>query len=161
MKQSLWEKFVCELYQPRNVETGVTDLRWKMFMRTQCEPEKLPPTKGALLKTIKRAHYQSIVWHRCNLANQSLPPPTNYGWSVKDGYYEPIASLDNFAPSNLANFIRCNCKVSKCSGVCSCRSQGVTCTEMCNCGAEDEDCHNILNNDQSEDNDVEDSGLTL
>ena len=74
------ETFVCQLYEPGTTVEDVGDLRWKLFTKKQLEAQKLPPTQGALHKTIARAHYQAMVWHQDNIPHPQLPPATTYGW---------------------------------------------------------------------------------
>ena len=57
------EEYVCELYGVRK-ETDINKARYKLFTnRTKLpEPQKLPPTKDALLLHFKRVNFQTRQW---------------------------------------------------------------------------------------------------
>ena len=52
------EQYVCQLYIPSTQITETGPLCWNLFSKKQAEAEKLPPTHGALVEKIMRAHYQ-------------------------------------------------------------------------------------------------------
>ena len=37
--------------------------RWRIFSAKQLDATKLPPTRDALLQTVSRAHYQTMIWY--------------------------------------------------------------------------------------------------
>ena len=84
------EKFVCELYVPNTSLTTVKELRWLLFRKKQAHSERLPPTRGALLQAVLRAHYQAIVWDNDVVANPDIPSPENYGWEKSDNRWFPV-----------------------------------------------------------------------
>ena len=84
------EKFVCELYVPNTSLTTVKELRWLLFRKKQAQSERLPPTRGALLQAVLRAHYQAIVWDNDVVANPDIPSPENYGWEKSDNRWFPV-----------------------------------------------------------------------
>jgi hypothetical protein len=126
--------------------SSVKDLRWQLYSRKQAEGENLPPTMGALMEHIKRAHYLAMVYRRNLVSIQDLPSPDHYGWkfNVDRGVYEPVMTLIPPAPSALINLVKCNCKKG-CTKNCSCAKNILSCTEMCGCV--DFDCKNPYNND--------------
>ena len=84
------EKFVCELCVPNTSLTSVKDLRWLLFRKKQAQSERLPPTRGALLQAVLRAHYQTMVWNNDVVANPDITSPKNYGWEKSDNRWLPV-----------------------------------------------------------------------
>ena len=68
------EEYVCQLYGEKN-ERVINNCRFKIFAKKKIPtPERLPPTKDALLLHFRRANYQSYEWKRaldkdCNLVD--------------------------------------------------------------------------------------------
>jgi hypothetical protein len=54
------EAFICLLYRSPFETLGKT--RWFLFSNKQKQDEALPPTKGAAIHHIRRAHYQTMKW---------------------------------------------------------------------------------------------------
>ena len=114
-----------------------------MFKKSFAEAEKLPPTKGALIQHIKRAHYQALVWYNDEIANPKLPNAIDYGWKIENNLYTPVVTLLPPAPKAVLELVRCNCVKEMCrTARCSCKRANVVCTEMCICEASDEICEN-------------------
>ena len=130
-----------------------------MFKKKCPEPQKLPPTRDALLCHLKRANYATAVV-KCALEQfPNIPGPDGHGWIVEEGILQVQWMLRNPIPDDLIEFISCNCKKSKCMNKqCICISHGLNCTDMCNCN----DCDNgssfdVNNNFQDSDVETEDS----
>lgn len=141
------ELYVCQLYCPKTSITDIGKLRWFLFKQKQAESEKLPPTKSALRQMVLRAHYQALIWECDIIANPQIPPPTDYGWEMKDGMYEPMMTLMPPAPAAIIYLVHCNCKVSRCMSMqCKCKHSGLVCTELCNCSIDDECENNVITN---------------
>lgn len=139
------EQFVCALYDRDTCLTSVAEVRWKLFCKTQAEAEKLPPTNGALHQKILRAHYQSMIWSADIVPKPDLPPPSNYGWTERDGLYEPVPTLIPPAPDSVVELVRCQCSKSKCETTrCTCKQHKLHCTEMCKCQSNDTLCRNNI-----------------
>ena len=137
------ERFVCMLYDSTKIKT-VKDLRWHLYSRKQAEGENLPPSMGALIEHIKRAHYMAMVYKRNLVCIQDLPRPESYGWKFIDdrGIFEPIMTLLSPAPTAIIDLVKCNCKKG-CSRGCSCRKAILGCIELCGCI--EFDCQNPYN----------------
>lgn len=73
------EQYVCVLYKPGTSLRTVAELHWKLFCEKQAEGEKLPPTRGAVLQMILRAHYQAVIWEADMIPMPELPSPSEYG----------------------------------------------------------------------------------
>ena len=53
------EQFVCGVYHPNSKgDRSLRDTRYVLFNKKVAECEKLPPTKGAFIQHMKRAHRQ-------------------------------------------------------------------------------------------------------
>ena len=150
------EMFVCKLYDPRTQSTSIAEVRWKIFSAKQLEATKLPPTRDALLQTISRAHYQSMIWWYDNVAKPDLPSPTLYGWKKEDEILVPVTTVLPAAPKAVIELVKCGCVKSKCAqNSCACRSNGLNCTELCGCFADEETCLNTGHDDEMSDSDEE------
>ena len=120
------------------------------------KPEILPPTFEAARQHSLRVYHQVQDW-KC-LGHSSLLP-TDWGWYIEQNMYHPIMSLQDPAPPNILNVVRCNCKSSsknQCgTNLCSCRKSGLVCVSACG------GCHGVgCNNTRSvlpEENAIEES----
>ena len=92
------EQFVCQLYLPDTDLCELSSVRWHIFKKSCAESEKLPPTKGALVEHIKRAHYQAMVWYHDNVAKPDIPEPSDYGWTVANSQFIPVITYLPAAP---------------------------------------------------------------
>ena len=144
MKNKL-EQYVCLLYEPGTVLTSVAELRWKLFCKKQAEGERLPPTRGALLQMILRAHYQAMIWEADIIAMPELPSPSDYGWKIDGGSFVPVPTTEPPAPQAVVELVKCTCVKTHCES-CSCKKHNMFCTEMCSCAAGDNICQNIIEN---------------
>ena len=103
----------------------------EMTAKGEVKPENLPPTESAAINHSLRVHHQTIIWE--SLARTSINP-LEWGWKEENGKLTPIQTDDNVAPSDLLNFIRCNCKSlnNMCSShQCTCRRYGLKCVAAC------------------------------
>lgn len=57
MVSRMLELYMCRLYLPSFQIATVKELRWFLFSKKQYTDEKLPSTKAALERMIKRANY--------------------------------------------------------------------------------------------------------
>jgi hypothetical protein len=153
-------KFLCQLFNA-NLTTA-NALRWHMFRQLKVNQgvEKLPPTEGAMIEHILRAHLQANVWVQDLRRKPNLLDPTTLGWSQEeDGSRLPIVSKVPPAPEAVVELVRCGCGVSKCSGTCSCKSNSLPCTDLCGCRADDEKCNNKNADQENNDADEENEDL--
>ena len=102
-----------------------------MFTKGVVDPSKMPPTESAAIQHTLRVYYQCTVWKP--LRDFSFDPCL-WGWVIEEGVYTPLQSSQECAPSNLLQFIRCKCKNSCSSNLCSCKKHGLKCVFACkNC----------------------------
>ena len=120
-------------------------LRWFLFKQLKEEQgvDKLPPTQGAWIEHIRRAHVQANIWCQDMVLNPTYLDPLTLGWRIADKRLLTVLSRDPQAPASVLQLVRCNCEKSKCSRRCSCRVNNVVCTELCKCGGEGDSCTNI------------------
>ena len=79
-----------------------------------------------------RIHPQVMQWM---LLNTTCLVPTEWGWQLINGKYEPIPTDLEPGPKELLKVIRCSCKPSvrnHCNtGKCTCPNNGLNCIEAC------------------------------
>ena len=141
------EEFLCYLFCPSGLQIGqATTLRWFLFKQLKDDQgvDKLPPTRGAWIEHIRRAHVQANIWHQDMVLNPTYLDPLTLGWRNSDNKLLTVLSQVAPAPVSVLQLVRCNCGKSKCSRRCSCRGSNVVCTELCKCGGEDDSCTNII-----------------
>jgi hypothetical protein len=117
---------------------SLNHLRYVTYMRLvstsnrRPRPEKLPPTDRAAYFHSLRVHLQ-IVQGKCLI--ESDLNPTEWGWTLSNDCYVPVATDRAVAPDDILNVNRCQCQVSSplpCSSArCSCRSHGLPCVAAC------------------------------
>lgn len=144
------EAFICSLYSASNkCFKSLAELRWWLFAQRQVSTDNMPPTQAALKPAIQRCHYQCTEWNRDTQAHPNLPTPTDYGWKLANGEFEPIMCTIPCAPEEILNLIKCACKKNNCSQRCKCSTQKIHCTEMCECAADPEFCSNIRTDEKN------------
>ncbi|XP_014665031.1 PREDICTED: uncharacterized protein LOC106807252 [Priapulus caudatus] len=140
------EEFLCSLSCPSGVHIGQANmLRWFLFKQLKDEQgvDELPPTQGAWIQHIRRAHVQANIWHQDMVLKPTCLDPLTLGWRNLDKKLLTVLSQVAPAPVLVLQLVRCNCEKSKCSRRCSCRGNNVVCTELCKCGGEGDSCTNI------------------
>ena len=112
----------------------LNDLRYRKYcaimasQKKNLKPEYLPPTESAADQHILRAFIQSKDWM---LLDSMTSPPTDFGWTQNaDGIYEPVGSLEEYAPLVLRDMTACKCKVG-CGNRCRCKQSGLSCIDAC------------------------------
>lgn len=155
------EEYICSVYMPKLKIKTLSELRWWLFTKKQVEGANMPPTQAALHPAIRRAHYQAIIWQRAHIPKPNIPPPTDFGWIIKENEYLPVMCDMPCAPQELVSSVRCSCVKSRCQASCKCAQNGVPCTEMCSCSAETDKCENVgdLDDVDYDDGDIEDPTL--
>jgi len=154
------EEFLCSLFCPRKLQiTQAHNLRWQLFKTLKAEQgvETLPPTHGAWLEHIKRAHVQANVWSQDLVLNPVVLDPLQLGWQLQDGKLQPIMTKEAPGPEAVMRLVRCCCASSTtaCSRRCSCRQNNLVCTELCHCAGDQDKCNNIDFQTISDGQDVE------
>ena len=153
------EEFLCALFCPRRLHiTQAKDLRWHLFKLLKPEQgvDKLPPTHGAWLEHIRRAHVQASVWSQDLVLDPVIPNPLELGWQQQDGRLVPVLTEEAPAPDAVLQLTRCSCASTDrtCSGRCSCRHHNLVCTELCHCAGDEDKCHNtqptVIGQDEEE-----------
>ena len=92
------------------------------------DPSKLPPTNNASQQHTLRVLFQCAVWRELN---QTCLDPLAWGWKKDGTSFVPIKTEMDCAPSEVLNFIRCKCKTSCTSKLCSCKKHGLSCVLAC------------------------------
>jgi len=94
------------------------------------QPEKLPPSERAGYFHLLRVHLQAVEW-------KTLSPgtllPTDWGWTIEAGQLTPITTDLPVAPDEILHIVRCGCKTSCSSALCTCRKNGLKCMLACKC----------------------------
>ena len=81
----------------------------------------IPPTKEALSQVVKRANYAALSWENCGQPFQTLPSPEQHGWIGEQ--FLPVACNTAPAPSSVLQLVKCSCKGSCATRVCSCKKK--------------------------------------
>jgi hypothetical protein len=141
------EEFLYQLFCPRKSHfTQASKLRWHLFktLKTEQGVDKLPPTHGAWLEHIRRAHVQANVWSQDLVVDPVILDPVQLGWQMQDGRLLPVLIKEAPAPVAVMQLVRCNCasKSNTCSRRCSCKQHNLVCTELCKCAGDEDQCHN-------------------
>ena len=149
------EKFVCTLYGAKEaIDTDYA--RYQKFIagKKSPEPQKLPPTRDALLCHCKRVSFATAMVKKSLYPFGDVPDPDGYGWSMIDDKLEIQWILRDPAPPEVLQLISCGCKKSKCSSrTCMCVSHGLVCTDLCSCN----DCENCSHQDDDDSSSSEES----
>lgn len=141
------EAFVCKMYVPTTTEVSIHVLRCSMFRQPKMTIENLPPTKDALEQHIKRANYQTLIWHQSMVTNPQLPSPFASGWKLEDNALKPLLATKDPISVKCFKFAVCNCTETgyKCrTRQCNCRKNNLRCSQSCSCT---EWCQNPNNED--------------
>lgn len=145
------EEFVCSLYGAKQCK-DVNEARYAKFCSTvrATEPQKLPPTRDALLCHCKRVSYVTAVVKKSLNNHPNIPNPyEGYGWVLREGKLEIQWMLLPPAPDQVMQLITCGCKTGCSTRACSCKSNGLSCTDLCKC----KDCVNSTNYDTDDSTD--------
>jgi len=141
------EEFLCTLFSPLRMQiTQAKNLRWQLFkqLKTEQGVDKLPPTHGAWLEHIRRAHVQASFWSQDLVLDPVIVDPMQLGWHQLDGRLLPVLSKEAPAPEAVLQLVRCNCASTNntCSRRCSCKHHNLVCTELCRCAGDEDICYN-------------------
>lgn len=107
--------------------------RYRMYLagilkKTKFELGKIISTVDALEQHMKKIYLQVQYWihgeENCSLN------PTDWGWKLVNGTYEPISMTRDPAPAKLLVNVSCGCKTG-CGARCGCRKNGISCTLAC------------------------------
>ena len=91
------EAFLCALFCPRRHHvTQAKDLRWHLFKQLKPDQgvDKLPPTHGAWLQHIRRAHVQASIWLQDIVRDPVIPNPLEHGLQRQDGRLLPVLNKE-------------------------------------------------------------------
>ena len=149
------EEFVCCLYGMEK-ETSINEARYQIFSKSKSipDPERLPPTRDALMLHLDRVNFQAFEWKHA-LENLPRASPVGHGWKMTDGSLQIDWMHEKPAPDALLGLVRCKCKKNKCqANTCDCFALGYVCTSACSCKQCNNDEVNVSNDD--EDNGDED-----
>ena len=148
------ECFVSRLYGSK--ANNVNEARYNKFCSSKKkipEPQKLPPTRDALLQHCKRVSYVTAIIKSSLENSPTIPDPEGYGWKLEDGKMIVDWILLPMAPADVLIQISCNCKKTRCrTQACECKSHGLQCTDLCGCVS----CNNDHEDSSSESEDEDD-----
>ena len=99
----------------------ISNTRYRLFVQSKYEGEKLPPTKGALKKHLLRALFQLLIWSSAHLAIIPDHEPREFGWDLQGNDYVAQTTDDLIAPKAVVELVSCNCKGNCSSRRCSCQ----------------------------------------
>ena len=124
-----------------------------------CQAEKLPPTKGALVPAVKRAQHQVQIWANAIISNPEASNQESYGWQRIDGLFVSVMTTLPPAPDAIVELVKCGCSKTKCgSARCKCVANKLVCFELCSCDDTEETCLNrtsSTSSDSDNDSDIE------
>ena len=135
------ERFVLKLYGLKGC-TDVNEGRYVKFTSSKITPppQKLPPTRDALLCHCKRVSFVTAMVKKSLETDFQMPSPDGYGWSITEGKLSIVWIILPPAPDEVLQLVSCNCKKSSCRrGNCNCLGYNLACTDLCGCG---ENCEN-------------------
>ena len=107
------EEFLCSLFCPSGVHIGEAKmLRWFLFKQLKDEQgvDKLPPTQGAWIEHIRRAHVQDNIWRQDMVLHPACLDPLTLGWRSIDNKLLTVLSQVPPAPDSVMQLVRCNCE---------------------------------------------------
>ena len=159
------EEFLTALFCPRHLHITRADaLRWHLFklLKPDQGVDKLPPTPGAWMQHIRRAHLQANIWSQDLVLHPNTLDPLKLGWQKEGDKLLPVLSEEPAAPDAVLQLVRCNCGATRvhlnrkvCTRVCSCKTNNIVCTELCNCEGDVDKCQNIQKPTSEEDSEEE------
>ena len=91
------------------------------------EPPKLPPSNGASKQHCMRVYFQCLVWKTFHMSQLIT---VLVAGNLDSDIYTPITTVEECAPSDLLQFIRCGCKAGCTSNMCSCKKHGLRCVPV-------------------------------
>ena len=131
------EQFVLKLYGLKGC-ADVNEGRYVKFTSAKITPppQKLPPTRDALLCHCKRVSFVTSMVKKSFEADFEMPSPNGHGWSIDDnGTLSIVWIILPPAPNGVLQLVSCNCRKSACQkGNCNCLSYKLSCTDLCGCG---------------------------
>ena len=119
-------------YKGKGTE-DLNKMRYNMFceklvtLKSQVEPQMLPPTSDAAKYHNLRVYYQIREWK----GNGEDMDPLLWGWKLVEGRLMPKSMDLMYAPVDLLFTIRCNCKSGCVNLRCSCKKHGLPCSTAC------------------------------
>ncbi|KAK3923417.1 Envelopment polyprotein [Frankliniella fusca] len=129
----LIEKFVIALYDRSCSCTTVNECRRYLITKRDRQAENIPPSRGALEKHVQRSKYiGGCVWGQALELIQTLPSPSQSGWSHTSSGWKPVWTDLPPASKACRALIRCSCKKG-CTNRCKCIKEGLGCSESCFC----------------------------
>ena len=139
------ERFVIKMYSPLSSSNSVDVLRSEMFHKIS-NPERLPPTKDALVQHFNRCLYQMKVWLNATVPSPVLKSPEESGWYISDGKLMPVLTTTEAVPDMCVELLTSGRKTKRCnSKIGTCKTNKIMCSLGCACA---QDC---LNPYQAED----------
>ena len=115
------ERYIGFVYYGRAIHSIDSERLLDFEHSTHCNLKLIPPSRAGLKEHVKRAaYYAGWVNYQC-IGNVSLPPPTDWGWSMENGLYKADLLTST-----------CGCTTEKCLK-CKCATSSLPCLAFCNC----------------------------
>ncbi|CAG4966547.1 unnamed protein product [Parnassius apollo] len=124
------EKFVIKLYCGDSEIVSVNEAR--KFLFTKIRLYRISPLQEMPLKFmhLEQPTKQVNIWGQAFDSSPDILSPSNWGWTEKEGQWQPIWTTQHSIWVVARELVKCGCKNS-CRGRCSCRREGMTCTLLC------------------------------
>ena len=127
------ERYVVIMYHRTSDIHSVNEARQELVEVYHRLPERIPPTRGALLEHTKRSvHQGGLVWGQKFIRMPEIDDPVHWGYNKNDQGYLPNWTDDPLANEVCIEFIQCGCKTN-CSFNCKCHNIGTKCKKSCGC----------------------------
>lgn len=124
---------IPEQYKPSTTQL-LESFRVRMYLSAVAKNKKvllnkMIATVDGVTQHLKRVYLQVQNW----LNGENFLEPTEWGWELKENFYEPLKMTQQPGPPNIMQLIFCGCKTN-CGNACGCRKQGLNCNIACkNC----------------------------
>lgn len=131
------ERFVILLYDKTSTVMSVNVARKQLFSKKGRPVNHIPPTQDSLIQHLKRASYQAgHVWGQSIKSSPTLPTPSDWGWQLIDGLWQPLWITIPEAAKCCPELLSCGCKAGCATRRCKCRRADLECTSLCACNGE-------------------------
>ena len=102
------QRMVCIIYKQKKF-SNVGNLRWFLYVNHQSQEKNLPPSMGALLPHIYRAHCYNDLEASLRMPQKSSLKSL-FVWDMTENRCLPVKNLNLPAPQDIIDFVKCGCK---------------------------------------------------
>ena len=160
---SQFHQFECPMYCNKIV-LHTDECRNSLFKSGNYSHDVLPPTWDCLLKHIKRANYQTVVWNQSLSPYMDIQSSNGNGW-ILYGEDKILWMILPAAPDSVLQIVKCTSKKGCTSQWCSFSKAQLKCNGLYSC----ENCCNfievnedtIVSEDDGDNDDVSDNDELL